>query len=109
MNSSRNRANSDSDVLLSGLATQNTLTVDKTEVTIGEGDVIRVTWSIDDEVTSHDWIGLFIADDGSFKDVCIDQKQRGSNSYKTGSVDWHIDNCQHLLFERAHFIKIHIK
>ena len=30
--SSRDRANSDSDVLLSGLATQNLLTVDKTEV-----------------------------------------------------------------------------
>ena len=87
-------------MLLSGLATQNLLTVDKTEVTIGQGEVIKVSWSIEDGVTSHDWIGLFIADDGSFKDVCIDQKQRGANSYPSGSIDWNIDNCQHLLFER---------
>jgi hypothetical protein len=54
------RSNSDSNLLQSE-EDRSTLSVDKSEYTLGSGDTIKVTWSIHEDIAASDWIGLFLA------------------------------------------------
>ena len=55
------RANSDSDLTHLSAQVRSSLTVDKTQVILGHGQIIKVTWNIREAVSASDWLGLFAA------------------------------------------------
>jgi len=54
------RSNSDSNLLQPEQHRSN-LSVDKTEYILGQGEVVKVTWFINEDIAASDWIGLFMA------------------------------------------------
>ncbi|KAK3108116.1 hypothetical protein FSP39_001521 [Pinctada imbricata] len=89
----RERSSSDSDL---GSENYGGLDVDRTSLTIGKDETIKVSWDIKEDVTATDWIGLYpygVTDPGAF----WDSKNRGSNGGKKGEITWQLNDISHFL------------
>ena len=59
------KASSDSNLIRHFLCHRSSLTVDREEYVLGSGDKVIVLWDIQEDVTSNDWIGLFLVGESS--------------------------------------------
>ena len=64
------KASSDSNLVRHFLCHRSSLTVDREEYVLGSGEKVTVSWDIQEDVSSSDWIGLFLVGESPWLSVC---------------------------------------
>ncbi|KAI0239106.1 E3 ubiquitin-protein ligase HECW2 [Lamellibrachia satsuma] len=88
------KASSDSNLIRHFLCHRSSLTVDREEYVLGSGDKVTVSWDIQEDVSSTDWIGLFLVGETD-PSKNLDYRSRGDSGTRKGQISWVLDQVDY--------------